>query len=81
MDAGCGQQQCCYLPPYVPKYPDVEFGVAMTKRHTRGFRLDDEELDALNRAAEADDRKPAALMSKIVVDWLRAKGWLKKVKK
>lgn len=53
----------------------------MVKEHPLGIRLEPEEREALQKAAEMDERALSALGRKIIVDWLRAKGWLKKVKK
>jgi hypothetical protein len=43
-----------------------------------GVRLEPEERAALEKAAAADDRAMSALARKILVDWLRKGGWLKR---
>lgn len=47
----------------------------MAKSVTINFRLEPDDHAALCRAAEADERKVAALASKIVAGWLRENGW------
>jgi hypothetical protein len=49
----------------------------MAKNTQLGVRLEPEEREALERAAQADARPQSALVRKIVVDWLRENGWLK----
>ncbi len=49
----------------------------MAKTKHIGVRLEPAERDALERAATGDDRPTAALVRKIVVEWLRANGHLK----
>ena len=41
-----------------------------------GVRFSTDERAALEKAAAADDRSMSALARKIVVEWLRANGWL-----
>jgi hypothetical protein len=53
----------------------------MAKNTPLGIRLEDEERDALERAALADDRSMSALGRKILVEWLRKNGWLKGTKR
>jgi hypothetical protein len=48
----------------------------MAKSDTVGIRLDPQERDALQRAANADDRSMSALARKLLVEWLKEKGWL-----
>jgi hypothetical protein len=47
------------------------------KTEPMGVRFSAEERRALEQAAQNDDRKPAAMIRKIVVDRLRKTGWLK----
>jgi hypothetical protein len=49
----------------------------MAKTKHIGVRFEPAERDALERAAMGDDRPTAALVRKIVVEWLRANGHLK----
>jgi hypothetical protein len=48
----------------------------MAKSDTVGIRLDPQERDALQRAANADDRSMSALARKLLVEWLKETGWL-----
>lgn len=48
----------------------------MAKTYPIGTRLEPEEMDALSRAAVADDRSVSALMRRIIADWLRTNEWL-----
>jgi hypothetical protein len=48
----------------------------MAKGASIALRLDDNEREALERAAQADDRTMSALVRKILVEWLRANGWI-----
>lgn len=41
-----------------------------------GIRLEDNERAALEKAAKAEVLNPATLTRKVLVEWLRAKGWL-----
>jgi hypothetical protein len=54
-----------------------EIGLTIIKH----LRLNDEESDALADAARREVLPEATLLRKIVVEWLRANGWLKPVKK
>lgn len=53
----------------------------MAKTDPIGVRLDPDERAALEKAAAADDRSMSALARKILSDWLRKNGWLKKAPK
>jgi hypothetical protein len=59
----------------------IPYGLGMAKNTPLGIRLEDEERDALERAALADDRSMSALGRKILVEWLRKNGWLKGTKR
>lgn len=50
----------------------------MKKNASLNIRFEVEERAALDRAAEQDDRLPTALARKIILDWLRANGFLVK---
>jgi hypothetical protein len=54
------------------------YGLVMAKNTPLGIRLEDDERDALEKAAIADDRSMSALGRKVLVEWLRKNGWLKK---
>jgi hypothetical protein len=49
-----------------------------SKRPTILLRLDEDAKTALFKAAKADDRSAQYVLEKIVVDWLRANGFLDK---
>jgi hypothetical protein len=51
-----------------------------SKRPTVLLRLDEEAKAALIKAANADDRSAQYVLEKIVLDWLRANGFLEKPK-
>jgi hypothetical protein len=51
----------------------------MAKTYAIGTRLEEEENEALKRAAAADDRAVSALMRRIIAEWLRTNGWLEPV--
>lgn len=51
--------------------------VAVAKDPALGIRLEPDERAALERAAKDDQRSLSALGRKIIVAWLREKGWLK----
>ena len=55
--------------------------MGMTKKPPIGVRFEPDELEALAKAAAADDRPPSALVRKIVAEWLRKHGFLKGSKK
>ena len=48
----------------------------MAKGSPIGFRIDPEIKAALERAAKSDDRSLSSLVTIILRDWLRAKGYL-----
>lgn len=48
----------------------------MKKDAPFGVRLDPQQRAALERAAAADDRPPASMARKIIVEWLIANGWI-----
>tara|TARA_B100002003_G_C14128727_1_gene542925 strand:- start:1954 stop:2127 length:174 start_codon:yes stop_codon:yes gene_type:complete len=50
--------------------------VGMAKGSPIGFRIDPEIKAALERAAKSDDRSLSSLVTIILRDWLRAKGYL-----
>ena len=50
----------------------------MAKLEPIGLRLEPEERAALEKAAAADARTMSALARKVLTDWLRQGGWLKK---
>jgi hypothetical protein len=49
-----------------------------SKRPTILLRLDEDAKAALIKAARADDRSSQYLLEKIVLEWLRARGFLAK---
>lgn len=53
----------------------------MTKTEYLGVKLEPEQREALDDEARAQEIAPATLARKFIVAGLRAKGWLKKVKK
>lgn len=54
------------------------YQAGMAKTPPLGVRLDPEVKAALERAAAADDRPLSALIAKIVAEWVRREGWLKR---
>lgn len=52
----------------------------MTKTDPIGVRLEPEEKAALERAAAADDRSLSAMARKIITEWLRKNGHMKRPK-
>lgn len=48
----------------------------MAKTHPLGFRVDPEVKAALERAAKDDHRSLSSLIDKILVEWLRERGYL-----
>lgn len=50
----------------------------MAKTHPLGFRVEPEVKEALERAAKADHRSVSSLIEKILVEWLKANGFLPK---
>jgi hypothetical protein len=54
----------------------MSYTAPMTKKPPLGIRFEPYEQDALEAAAKADDRPTSALGRKIILDWLRANGWL-----
>jgi hypothetical protein len=55
---------------------------AMTKRPTRRtlavqFRLSPQEMHALERAAETEERSIAAIARRVMLEWLKTQGYLK----
>jgi hypothetical protein len=53
----------------------------MAKTAALSIRVSPEVKDAIERAAEADSRPVASMAEKILVEWLRAHGYLKPAKK
>lgn len=51
--------------------------VVVAKSAPIGFRIDDEIKEALKNAAAADDRSVSAMVTIILRDYLREKGFLK----
>jgi hypothetical protein len=51
-----------------------------SKRPTILLRLDEDAKAALIKAAKADDRSAQYILEKIVIEWLREKGYLQKGK-
>lgn len=51
----------------------------MVKTNPLGFRVDPEVKTALEKAAKDDARSVSGMAEKILVDWLRAKGYLPSV--
>jgi hypothetical protein len=49
----------------------------MAKELVKGFRVDEAEAEALARAAASEDRAEGYIVRRVLVDWLRSKGWLK----
>jgi len=54
------------------------YQTGMAKTPPLGVRLDPDVKAALERAAQADDRSLSALIAKIVAEWVRREGWLKR---
>ncbi|WP_164887699.1 hypothetical protein [Paenirhodobacter populi] len=50
----------------------------MVKTAPIGFRLDADIKEALSTAAKADDRSVSSLVTIILRDWLKEKGYLPK---
>jgi hypothetical protein len=50
----------------------------MSKTAALGFRIPQEMKDALTKAAEEDHRSVSSLVTLIVRDWLKDKGYLDK---
>jgi hypothetical protein len=50
----------------------------MTKTPSLGIRVQPATKEALERAAAEDVRSVSSLVEKILVDWLKAKGYLPK---
>jgi len=50
----------------------------MSKSVTLGLRLDQDLKAALERAAKADRRTVSNLVEKIIADWLKANGFVRK---
>lgn len=50
----------------------------MAKTHPLGFRVEPEVKEALEKAAKADHRSVSSLIEKILVEWLKANGFLPK---
>ena len=48
-------------------------------RISTGIRLSAPDMDALKRAAKADNRPVASLGELILLDWLRSHGWIEQV--
>jgi predicted transcriptional regulator len=49
----------------------------MAKQAALSFRIPDEMKEALDRAAAADDRSVSSLVTIILRDWLKEKGFVK----
>ena len=56
----------------------MSYTASMTKKPPLGIRFEPDEQAALEAAAKADERPTSALGRKIILDWLRANGWLPK---
>ena len=52
----------------------MAYARAMAKEPALGIRLEKDEREALDRAADADDRTLSAMGRKVIVDWLRVNG-------
>jgi hypothetical protein len=53
--------------------------VSKTKKRTVTFRVtNDDIVDALKRAAEADKRSVAVLIEVVMTEWLEGRGFLKR---
>lgn len=50
----------------------------MAKTAALGFRIPQEVKDALSQAAEDDERSVSSLVTLIVRDWLKERGYLPK---
>ena len=48
----------------------------MAKEQNLNIRIGEEEMAALKRAAEQDERPASALARRILLAWLRENGWL-----
>lgn len=57
------------------------YAAHMTKTDPIGVRLEPEERAALERAAAADDRSLSAMARKIITEWLKKAGHLKRAPK
>ena len=53
----------------------------MAKDEQLSFRASTEVREAIERAAEADDRTASYVMLKAIEAWLKQKGWLKEPRK
>ena len=56
----------------------MSYTPSMTKKPPLGIRFEPDEQEALERAAKADTRPTSAMGRKIILDWLKANGWLPK---
>jgi hypothetical protein len=54
----------------------MSYTAPVTKRPPLGIRFENDEQEALERAAALDDRPVSAMGRKIILDWLRANGFL-----
>ena len=54
----------------------MSYTAPVTKRPPLGIRFENDEQEALERAAALDDRPVSAMGRKIILDWLRANGHL-----
>jgi hypothetical protein len=54
------------------------YGLGMAKRTPLGIRLEDDEHAALEKAAAQEVLSMSTLGRKIIVEWLRKNGFLKK---
>ncbi len=54
----------------------MSYTASVPKRPPLGIRFENDEQEALERAAKADDRPTSALGRRIILEWLRAHGWL-----
>jgi hypothetical protein len=50
----------------------------MVKTHPLGFRVDPEIKEAIEKAARADDRSVSSMVERILKEWLRENGYLRK---
>ncbi len=55
----------------------IAYGLPMAKTAHIGVRLEPNVKDALDQAAEAEERSISFLAQKAIAEWLRRKGYLK----
>ena len=54
----------------------MSYTAPVTRRPPLGIRFENDEQEALERAAALDDRPVSAMGRKIILDWLRTNGFL-----